>query len=452
MTSTDPAFREKFRQAPIHRITGPVRRFLAVESASGMVLFACAVAAMILANSPLAEAYVHFWETTIRLGIGDWHFDKPLHFWINDGLMAVFFFVVGMEIKRELIGGELRTVRMAMLPALAALGGMVAPAFVYLAYGFEGPAARGWGVPMATDIAFVVGVLALFGHRVPFGLKIFLLSLAIVDDLGAVVVIAAFYTDHIQQLMLVLAFTGFAVIALMNWLGVRPVALYVAVGTATWFALYKSGIHPTIAGVILGLMTPYRAWLDRNTLRLALDELGGKIASTAEEEELNPADVLILRYAARESVSPMARLVDRLHPWVGYLIMPVFALANAGVPVKAESLGDSVGLMIALALILGKTIGILGFSYLAVKCKLARLPEAVTWPMMLAAAVLGGIGFTMALFIADLAFAGHAHHLEAAKSGVLVGSVVAGIGGALLLRWAVKTKKADGSPSASSSE
>jgi NhaA family Na+:H+ antiporter len=438
MQASDPTFRENLRRARIHRITGPVRRFLAVESASGLVLFACAVLAMILANSPLAGEYEHIWETKIRLGIGNWHFDKPLHFWINDGLMAVFFFVVGMEIKRELIGGELRTVRRAMLPALAALGGMVAPALVYLAYGFDGSAARGWGIPMATDIAFVVGVLALFGPRVPFGLKIFLLSLAIVDDLGAVVVIAAFYTEQIDQAMLAIACGGLALTATLNWLGVRPVPVYVAVGAATWLALYKSGVHPTIAGVALGLMTPYRAWLDRNTLRLALGEVGGKIAGTQDDEELSPADVAILRYAARESVAPMARLVDRLHPWVGYLIMPLFALANAGVPVKAESIGDPVGWMIALGLVVGKTVGILGFSYLAVKCRLARLPEGVTWRMMLAAALLGGIGFTMALFIAGLAFAGSAHHLEAAKTGILLGSIVAGIGGALLLRWAVR--------------
>lgn len=438
MNHTAPDFRERLRNARIHRITGPIRRFLAIETVSGFVLFACAVVAMILVNSPLASSYEHFWETKIHLGIGGAIFDKPLHFWINDGLMAVFFFVVGLEIKRELLGGELRTFKKAMLPAVAALGGMIAPALVYASCGFEGAASRGWGVPMATDIAFVVGVMALFGSRVPFGLKIFLLSLAIVDDLGAVIVIAVFYTEQINQLMLALALGGFALTATLNWLGVRPVSIYLTVGLATWLAVYRSGVHPTIAGVVLGLLTPYRPWLDRGTLRLVFDDLGGKIAETPEHEELGPADVAILRYAAREVVSPLARLEDRLHPWVGYAIMPVFALANAGVPVKAESLGDAVGLMIALALVLGKTVGILGFSYIAVKCKLARLPSGVTWPMMLAAAMLGGIGFTMALFIAGLAFAGHAGHLEAAKTGILLGSLVAGLGGALLLRWAVR--------------
>jgi NhaA family Na+:H+ antiporter len=447
MNHSDPDFRERLRSARIHRITGPVRRFLAIQTASGLVLFACAVVAMILANSPLAAVVEHFWETTIHLGFGSATFDQPLHFWINDGLMAVFFFVVGLEIKRELIGGELRTFQKALLPAIAALGGMIAPALVYASYGFDGTASRGWGVPMATDIAFVVGVMALFGSRVPFGLKIFLLSLAIVDDLGAVIVIAVFYTEQINQLMLGLAVGGFILIATLNWLGVRPVAIYLVVGLATWLAVYKSGIHPTIAGVVLGFLTPYRPWLARGTLRLVFDDLGGKIAETPEEEELGPADVAILRYAAREVVSPLARLEDRLHPWVGYAVMPVFALANAGVPLKPESLGDAVGLMIALALVVGKTVGILGFSYIAVKCKLARLPDGVTWPMMLAAAMLGGIGFTMALFIAGLAFARQAGHLEAAKTGILLGSLAAGIGGAVLLRWAVKRNESGGTVS-----
>jgi len=291
---------------------------------------------------------------------------------------------------------------------------------------------------MATDIAFVVGVMALFGSRVPFGLKIFLLSLAIVDDLGAVIVIAVFYTEQINHLMLGLALGGFAFTALLNWLGVRPIAVYLVVGVATWLAVYKSGIHPTIAGVVFGFLTPYRPWLNRETLKLALNDVAGKITEPPEGEELSPADVAILRYSAREAVSPLARLEDWLHPWVGYAIMPVFALANAGVALKAESLGDAVGLMIALALILGKTAGILGFSYLAVKCQLARLPEGVTWPMMLAAAMLGGIGFTMALFIAGLAFAGQPGHLESAKAGILLGSLVAGIGGALMLKWAIR--------------
>jgi len=437
MAQKSPIPSEPLRRAPIHRLTGPVRRILAMETASGIVLFACAVIAMVLANSPFAADVEHFWETPIHLGLGDWRFDKPLHFWIDDGLMAIFFFVVGLEIKRELLGGELRTFQRAMLPAFAALGGMVGPALVYFAYGFDGPAARGWGIPMATDIAFVVGVMALFGSRVPFGLKIFLLSLAIVDDLGAVVVIAVFYTDQINLLMLGLSLGGFVLTITLNWLGVRPVPVYVAVGAATWLALYKSGIHPTIAGVILGLLTPYRAWLDRDTLRMVFNEVDENLADTPDHQKIEPTDVAMLQYAAREVVSPLARLESRLHPWVGYAIMPLFALANAGVPVKTESLGDPVGLMIAIALVIGKTLGIFGFSYIAVKCKLARLPNGVSWRMILAAAMLGGIGFTMALFIAGLAFLGHPANLEAAKTGILIGSLVAGIGGALLMRWAV---------------
>ena len=421
------------RPAPIHRFTGPVRRFLQIEAASGAVLLACAVVALAVANSPLGPAFHHFWQTKLSVGLGEWALNKPLEWWVNDGLMAIFFFVVGLEIKRELMTGELRTLKKAALPVVAAVGGMLVPAGVYLAFGHGGAATRGWGIPMATDIAFVVGILAAFGPRVPFGLKIFLLSLAIADDMGAVLVIAVAYTEQLNWLMLALAGGGFALAVVLNSLGVRPVAVYAAVGVATWLAVYKSGIHPTIAGVLFGLLTPYRAWIGRQTLRLALDDVTGRINDRNEQDELTPADVAILRYAAREAVAPLQRLEDRLHPWVGFVIMPLFALANAGVEVSMNAVFAPVSLAVAAGLLVGKPVGIVAFSWLAVRLKLAALPAGVTWRMMAAAGLLGGIGFTMSLFVAGLAFPTDASLLADAKTGIIVGSVLSAVAGSVIL-------------------
>jgi NhaA family Na+:H+ antiporter len=428
------------RRAPIHRLTTPVRRFLQVEAASGAVLLLCAVVALAVANSPLGPAFHHFWQTKLGVTLNGWELVKPMEWWVNDGLMTVFFFVVGLEIKRELAAGELNTPRKAALPVVAAVGGMLVPAGVYLAFGHTGPALRGWGIPMATDIAFVVGVMAAFGKRVPFGLKIFLLSLAIVDDMGAVLVIAVAYTEHLNLGMLAAAGGGFAVTVLLNQLGVRAVAVYAVVGAATWLATYQSGIHPTIAGVLLGLLTPYRAWLGRDTLRLALDDVAGRLNDRTDEAELAPADVAILRYAAREAVAPLQRLEDRLHPWVGFVIMPVFALANAGVEVNAASVASPVSLAVAAGLLAGKPAGIVLFAWLAVRLKLADLPTGVSWRLMLAAGLLGGIGFTMSLFVAGLAFPASPELLLDAKTGILLGSGLAAVGGAAVLAAGVRKR------------
>ncbi len=427
------------RPTPILRLTAPIRRFLRIEAASGAVLLACTLVALLLANSPWAAAVRDFWDTHLRLGVGAWTLDKPLHFWIDDLLMAVFFFVVGLEIKREIVGGELSSPRKAALPVIAALGGMIAPAAIYMAFDHDGPARRGWGVPMATDIAFVVGVLAAFGPRVPLGLKIFLLSLAIADDMGAVLVIAVVYTEQLNLFMLALAAVGFALIVGMNRLGVRSVGVYTLVGAFIWLAVYRAGIHPTVAGVLLGLMTPSKPWLNRETLRLALTEVSSRLDDAHDAIELRPADVAILRYAAREAVAPLPRIEDRLHPWVGFAIMPLFALANAGVEVKPAALLDPVALAIVCGLVLGKTAGIFGFSYLAVKLGVASLPRGVTWPMLFAAAVLGGIGFTMSLFIAGLAFPPELQ--DAAKTGILAGSALAAVLGAALLQRSLRDSR-----------
>jgi len=421
------------RPAPIHALTLPVRRFLRVEAASGVLLLVCAAVAMILANSPAAEAVAGFWHTPVVLGVGDWVLTKPLDWWVNDGLMTIFFFVVGLEVKREIAVGELRTVRKAALPMIAAIGGMVGPALVYLSFGHDPAARRGWGVPMATDIAFVVGVMALFGPRVPLGLKVFLLTLAIADDMGAVIVIALVYTPDVNMTMLALSGAGFAVIILMNQLGVRPVPVYVVVGAATWLAMYKSQVHPTVAGVLLGLLTPYTAWISRETLRGVLDEFTTKAAADPDQTDIEPADIAPIRFAVTEAVAPLDRLETMLHPWVAFAVMPIFALANAGVVVDVSGLTHRVPMAIAVGLFVGKLVGILGFSLLAVKIGLAALPEGVNWGKMAAAAVLGGIVFTMSIFVAGLAFEGHPELLIEAKEGVLLESLVSAlVGGGLL--------------------
>jgi NhaA family Na+:H+ antiporter len=431
------------RSTPILRLTAPLRRFLRIEAASGGVLLACTLIALLLANSPWAGAFHDFWRTHLRIGAGGWTLDEPLHFWIGDLLMAVFFFVVGLEIKREIVAGELSSPRKAALPVVAALGGMLAPAAIYLAFNHDGPARRGWGVPMATDIAFVVGVLAAFGPRVPLGLKIFLLSLAIADDMGAVLVIAVAYTEQLNLLMLALAAAGVALIVLMNRSGIRAVSLYVAVGGLIWLAVYKAGIHPTVAGVLLGLLTPAKPWLNRETLKLALTEVSGQLDDSPSAIELSPGDVAILRYASREAVAPLQRLLDRLHPWVGFAIMPLFALANAGVPVQVSALGDPVALAVAAGLALGKPLGVLLFCFVAVKLKLTKLPDGVGWGLMTGGACLAGIGFTMALFVNGLAFPGDqfAGMATAGKVGTLLGSVVSATLGAVILMVAVAAKR-----------
>ncbi|MFO0798806.1 MAG: Na+/H+ antiporter NhaA [Gemmataceae bacterium] len=422
--------------SPVRRFTRPLAAFLAVESAGGVVLLACAVASLVAANSPAAAAYEHFWHTPVWLQVGGLRLGGELgHFVVNDVLMTLFFFVVGLEIKRELVTGELRDPRKAALPVAAALGGMIAPAGVYLALQGGGPAARGWGVPTATDIAFVVGVMALLGRRVPFGLKIMMLSLAIADDIGAVVVIAAFYSGSLAWPLLGAALAGFVLVRVMDRIGVRAVPLYAVVGAGVWLAVYKSGVHPTIAGVVLGLMTPAAAWLGDAKLVAVLSDAAARAPGEGDErfDALRAAG-----FAAREGLSPLARLEHALHPWVGFVIMPLFALANAGVALNPAAVADPVAVAVALALLLGKPVGIVLFAYLAVKARLAALPTGVNWLMMLGGGALGGIGFTMSLFVAGLAFENPAH-LTAAKVGVLVGSTASALLGAALLAAAGAT-------------
>ena len=421
---------------PIRRFTRPLARFLRIESASGFVLLVCTVVAIVLANSDAAGAYHAFWHTPVHLQIGTFRLGGELgHFFVNDVLMTAFFFFVGLEIKRELVAGELRDARKAALPIAAALGGMLVPAGLYMALQarhFGEPAFRGWGVPMATDIAFVVGIMAVLGKRVPFGLKIMLLSLAIADDIGAVVVIAAFYSTGLDGFMLLLAAAGFALVRILNAVGVRSVPVYAMAGAFIWLAVYKSGVHPTVAGVMLGLLTPSEVWIGRTALRLSVADLTARLDD--DDDDPDAGELQLMAFAAKESVSPLERLEHRLHPWVGFAIMPLFALANAGVHIELQAVTEPVSVAVAAALFLGKPAGVLLFSFVAVKFGVAKLPQGVTWPVLLGGGFLAGIGFTMSLFVAGLAFAGEPRLLADAKIGILLGSVLsAGVGIAVLM-------------------
>ena len=420
----------------INYLTTPVRQFLAIESVSGIFLIICTVIALILANSPLEGSVHEFWNTTVQLNIAEWTFKLTLHHIVNDGLRTLFFFVIGLEIKRELVIGELSTLQKAALPVIAALGGMLAPAGIYLALQWNQPGERGWGVPMATDIAFVVGVLALFGKRVPVGLKVFLLSLAIADDVGAILVIAIAYSGSPDWFAFGFAAAGLLLCFLFNRLGVRTIFIYFAIGVGIWFAMFNSGIHPTIAGVLLGLLTPASAWVGQARLKDALSTTLGRVSGS----KANSHDFQHLESAVREATSPLDRLQSALHSWVGYVIMPLFALANAGVHIQIGDMRSPVGIAIVCGLVLGKPIGIFGLSFLAVKLRIAKLPTGVNWKLLAAAGCLGGIGFTMSLFIAELAFI-DAKMLDAGKFGIIIGSVLSAVIGCVFLALGLKTGK-----------
>ncbi len=425
---------------PIHGITRPIAHFLHIEAASGGVLLACAAIALLAANSGASDAYLAIWEIPVGISVGGFELVHSLKHWINDALMAVFFFVVGLEVKREIVLGELGSLRKASLPIAGAIGGMLVPAGVYYALLAGQPGQEGWGIPMATDIAFVVGAMALLGPRVPHGLRVMLLSLAIVDDIGAILVIAIGYTRNIDFGALAVGVAGIGLVALMARLGIRSFGVYCVVGAVVWFGFHESGIHATIAGVILGLMTPTEARVDRLLLRQVLDRAIEGDESGRWEESVGRADRLVaFRRATLESVSPLKYVEHRLHPWVGFAIMPLFALANAGVPFELSDLADPVAAAVAAGLLLGKPLGIVAFVFVAVRLGVAQLPAGVGWGAMLGGGMLSGIGFTMALFISGLALEGDA--LAAAKVGVLAASAVAAVVGCGLLMATLRPPK-----------
>ncbi len=425
----------------VQAAANPIQEFLKLQSASGILLFAFTVAAIVWSNSPWSHTYQESWHTTLSFGFGTLVFSKSILHWINDGLMSVFFFVVGLEIKREILVGELSSFKKAMLPVVAAVGGMVVPALIYAGFTRGTPALSGWGIPMATDIAFSLGVLTLLGKRVPIQLKIFLTAFAIVDDIGAVIVIAFFYASSIVWWHL--AITGFVLILLVcaNWLGVRHLLLYTVLGVSLWLALLDSGIHATVAGVLLAITIPARSSLNKRGFlkksRSILNLLEGDSPRqvTADSEKRDQSSVRDLGQVNEDFKSPLHRFEHALHPWVIFGIMPLFAFANAGVRFE-EGLGslmlNSVPLGVFLGLVLGKQIGITIFSWIAVKSRIASLPSSVTWRDIYGVAWLGGIGFTMSLFIASLAF-GDGPLMGESKLGIYAASFVAGVGGLLIL-------------------
>lgn len=429
--SPSPAFpRER-----IDAIATPFQRFIHTEASGGVVLLLAAIGSLIVANSALGATFDSLWSMKFGLRMGDLVWEHSLRHWINDGLVTLFFFVVGLEIKREFVEGELSAPGAAVLPLAAALGGMVVPAAIYLTLASGPQSSAGWGVVMATDIAFVVGCLALLGDKAPNSLRIFVLALAIIDDIGAILVIAVGYSHGFQAVPFAAALGGIGVSALMQWLGVRAMLPYWIAGIATWAALHESGIHPTIAGVALGLLTPTRPWVDTDRL----NQFVGWARGDAPEPAVKSKSVRQkLALATRESLSPQQRLEDNLHPWSAFFILPLFALANAGVAVSASGAFDPITLAIIAGLVVGKPLGIFAFSWVAVTAGWARKPNDVSWPMLAGAGMLAGIGFTMSLFIANLAFDGGP--LAAAKFGVLVASLIAGVSGMAML-WTLARGK-----------
>ena len=430
--SDNPESIDLLPRQPIDAIIDPIRRFLHIEATSGVLLVAATMAAIIAANSPAREAFGAFWQTPVGLRFGSAQFELSLQHWINDFLMAIFFYVIGLEVKREMVKGELRDLRRAALPLAAALGGMIAPAALYLLLQHGTPGGRGWGIPMATDIAFVVGCLAVLGKRIPVSLRIMLLSLAIADDIGAIIVIAVGYTAQLDGSALLLSGCGIAVIAACMKLGVQNLGVYLVLSLGVWFEFHASGIHATIAGVILGFLTPTRAWISERRLGRIIDTtIDFMQGADWRSSKRRYAALRRMERAARSSISPLRRFETGLHPWVAYAIMPIFALANAGVRINLSDLADPVAVAVALGLLVGKPAGIALFSWLAIKSGLAKLPAGVGWAAVWGGGMLAGIGFTMAIFIASLAMDGAL--LSAAKVGILGGSLASAVLGVIVL-------------------
>jgi Na+:H+ antiporter, NhaA family len=427
---------------PFQRILSPFARFIRTESAGGIVLITCTLVALVWANSPWAESYHHFWETKVTVGFGELALSYSLHHWINDALMAVFFFLVGLEIKREILVGELASLKRASLPIAAAIGGMVVPALLYAAVNVGGEGARGWGIPMATDIAFALGVLALLGPRTPLALKVFLAALAIVDDIGAVLVIAVFYTENISGMALGAAALFLGALVAANLLGARSPLLYLLLGILLWVAFLKSGIHATVAGVLSAMAIPARTRIDTFEFlargRRVLDhfEASGEEGKSILTNRGQQSAIEEMERSCEAAQAPLQRIEHDLHYWVAFAIIPLFALANAGVHLSGDlgsAFSNPVTLGVILGLVVGKPVGITLFAWAAVRLRIADLPFGVNWSSVGGVAFLGGIGFTMSLFISALAFPGMPEMNDAAKIGVFAASLVAGLLGWLML-------------------
>ena len=427
-------------------VVQPVQRFMDTSASGAIVMLLAAVAALLWVNLGSADAYERLWTSEVHFAVGDW---EPLHLnlreWVNDGLMAFFFFLVALEIKRELVSGELRDPKAAALPVIAAAGGMVLPAALYLVFNAGGPGQNGWGVPMATDIAFAVAIVTAVGPRIPSGLRVFLLSLAIVDDLGAILVIAVFYTSGVSFGWLALSVSAMVAAWGLQRIHVRAVLPYFLLAVFCWYAMHESGVHATIAGVAFGLLTPAWSFYSPRAFRLYASRIVDEVAKVYRDDVLSHREYDVTRTAVRDmerlsidAEAPLDRLEHRLTPWVTFLVVPVFAFANAGLVLPDRALTawveSPVALGIVLGLLVGKTFGVLGATYLAVKLRVGSLPSGTSWGQVLAVSMTAGIGFTVALFVAELAFDEPALN-EAAKLGIFIGSAVAAVLGYLLLRF-----------------
>jgi NhaA family Na+:H+ antiporter len=419
----------------------PAQAFIHTQALGGIVLLAAALAAIIWANSPWDDSYRDLWETTIAVDVNLFSIDEDLRHWINDGLMVFFFFVVALEIKRELVLGELSDARRAALPVTAALGGMILPALIYVAFNATGDGQRGWGIPMATDMAFALGVLALLGRRVPVELRIFLLAIAIVDDIAAILVIAVFYTDSLSLQALGIAALLLGVIVVMNRIGVLSMNPYFLVGALIWVAVLKSGVHATIAGVVLGLLAPASPHFTKQTFAESSQRLGERFRAAVEQGDEETAEGVLgqMEELVLGTEAPLERLERLLQPWTGYVVVPLFALANAGIVLSGDAVRDAVSSPVTqgvtLGLLVGKPVGIVCFSWLAARLGICSLPKGTTWAQMAGLGLVAGIGFTVSVFITGLAFT-DGGLISDAKIGILSASVLAGLAGYASLRLA----------------
>ncbi len=427
------------------KVLSPFEDFIHRQTTSSLLLMGCAIIALALANSFLAEDYLHLLHTKTSFQIGSFSIEMTLHHWVNDGLMTLFFFLVGMELKREILVGELSDLRQAALPIFAAIGGMVVPALVYLAFNHTGDAARGWGIPMATDIAFAVGALVLLASRVPKSLITFLVALAIADDLGAVLVIAIFYTQQLSLVWLFIAVCFLTLLAALNFIGVRRVLPYFIVGILLWYAMLQSGVHATLAGVLCAFAVPARPKYNPGLFSARIKEMLGRYDASINSdknimtnEELHSI-VQTLENGAKGVQTPLQRLEHSMHLPVAFLVIPIFALFNAGIPLHVGELGDTlthpVMLGVTFGLVLGKFIGITGACWLALHFGIGQLPGGTRFSQIAAVSLLGGIGFTMSIFIAELGFYDQAEFLLMAKTGVLAASILSGVLGYMWLHW-----------------
>ena len=423
-----------------HYFVRPITKFVQVESFGGILLFSAAVIALLWANSPFSDSYVNLWNYELGFEIGNFNISKNLLHWINDGLMVIFFFLIGLEIKREILIGELNSLKKASLPIFAALGGVFVPIAIYLTLNTNPETHAGWGIPMATDIAFSLAIIQLLGKRVPLALKIFLTAFAIVDDLVAVLAIAIFYSSNIDWALILYSFIPLAVLFLLGWKGIYHKIIYFTLAVVIWFLFLKSGIHPTIAGILIALTIPIQRKTELSIDMAQLESITNRLLKkrTTDSPILSHTQINLiddLQAWTSRVQSPLQHLEHIFHGWVAYFIMPIFALSNAGIVFGAsDHLDLDLASHISIALIIGKCIGVVGFSYLAVKIGVAAFPDKVRFKHILGTGFLAGVGFTMSIFVSNLAFHGSLLYQDSAKMGILIGSSIAGLIGYFVLK------------------